>query len=280
MIPCKFSGYRRDGLRRMYFDLGGDAPPPPDYQPVADASRESAEIAAQLGRDQLAEARRQYEQNMAVAKPVVDAQLDIMRQTAEQGKDYYEYGKIFRPMEQAMLTQAAGGLTARDVARLGTSGVSMHDALNKAGNMARGFSGAAKMQNAWDGYWDQTKPGQVLDLAGGKITRNTDGSATFINKDGGSYSYAAGTPMSEVAKANPDIAADWNKDFSYPGQAQPQGAQQGAAAADPNALQQVVGNTGAPPQQAAIMGFAGAGAAPPHLRGQRFGSAGVTRYLA
>lgn len=97
------------GLVDAIFGGGDDAPPPPDYTPVANASKEAAEISAQLGREQLAEARRQYDQNMAVTRPVVDAQLAVMRQGIDQGNDYYEYGKSFRPLEQQMLTESAAG---------------------------------------------------------------------------------------------------------------------------------------------------------------------------
>lgn len=202
----------------LYLDLGGDAPPPPDYTPVADASRESAEIAARLGRDQLEEARRQYEQNMSIARPVVDAQLDIMRQTTEQGRDYYEYGKTFRPLEQQMLSQAAGGLTARDIVRMGIKGISPADALRQVSNFvpARGsVGGAGAMNTAWDAYWQAIEPGKSMDFAGGKLTRNDDGSATYTNATGRTYTYDRETPFSEVARMNPEIAKEWQKDFAY-----------------------------------------------------------------
>ena len=100
-------GYGFDGRRRYYFDLGRDAPAAPDYTPVAQASKESAQIMADLGREQLDESRRQYEQNMAVAKPVVEAQQKIMAETARQGKDYYDYNtSTFRPLEQQMVADA------------------------------------------------------------------------------------------------------------------------------------------------------------------------------
>lgn len=109
----------------LRLDLGGDAPPPPDYTPVANASKEAAEIAAQLGREQLAESRWQYDQNMAVARPVVEAQLGLMQDALVQGSDYYEYGKTFRPLEQKMLRQAMGELTPAQIVRLGVSGLQL-----------------------------------------------------------------------------------------------------------------------------------------------------------
>jgi hypothetical protein len=112
LIPNKCNGYRADGRRLYFLDFGGDAPPPPDYTPVAQASKEAAEISAKLGREQLDESRRQYDKTMAVSQPVVKAQLDVMRQGIKQGEDYYEYGKSFRPLEQQMAGEAARGTEA------------------------------------------------------------------------------------------------------------------------------------------------------------------------
>lgn len=118
---------KRDGYnngKRVYFlDMGGDAPPPPDYRPVAEASRETAEMADRLGRDQLAFAQQQYNENMAIARPIVNTQQQIMQQGLTQGDDYYRYGTSFRPLEQEMLAQARGGLTAADVVRMNRAGL-------------------------------------------------------------------------------------------------------------------------------------------------------------
>lgn len=107
MVFSRHNGYSRDGRRLMHLDFGGDAPPPPDYAPVAAASKETAQIAADLGREQLAEGKRQYDTNAAVAKPVVDAQLEIMRQGLAQGNDYFDYMKANqRPVEGALNAEA------------------------------------------------------------------------------------------------------------------------------------------------------------------------------
>lgn len=107
------SAFRPMGGRMRLFKK--DAEPPPDYTPMANASEESARLGAELGREQLAESRRQYEQNMAVARPVVDAQLKIMQQGLAQGEDYYNYMKDKqRPVEDALNAEAmAAGSTAR-----------------------------------------------------------------------------------------------------------------------------------------------------------------------
>lgn len=102
------------GWGGKYFDFGkGDSPSPPDYSPLANASKESAEIMANLGREQLAESKRQYDSNSAIAKQVVDAQLGIMRDTNEQGQDYYDYMKgTFRPVEEGLVKDAVDFSTA------------------------------------------------------------------------------------------------------------------------------------------------------------------------
>lgn len=99
--------YMGDAGFILYGGGKNSAPPAPNYAPVASASVETAQIGAQLGREQLAEGKRQYDANMAVTKPVVDAQLEIMRQGIRQGDDYYEYMKEKqRPVEDALNTEA------------------------------------------------------------------------------------------------------------------------------------------------------------------------------
>lgn len=82
----------------------GDAP---DYGPVSSASVESAEIGAELGREQLAEARRQYDLNYDVIGKVVQSQSAIMDEQLRQGRESYEYAKTYRPLEQDMLGVAS-----------------------------------------------------------------------------------------------------------------------------------------------------------------------------
>lgn len=101
-----------------FLDLGGDAPAAPDYTPMAAASKEAAEVGAQLGREQLAESRRQYDTNIAVAKPVADAQLNLMRQTGAQGDDYYDYMRSRQRPVEDLLSAEALGLNPDQVAQL------------------------------------------------------------------------------------------------------------------------------------------------------------------
>jgi hypothetical protein len=79
----------------------------PNYAPVAAASERAAELGHELGMAQLTEARRQYDENMGVARPIVDAQTRIMDETARQGADYYDYMVANqRPVEAALNAEA------------------------------------------------------------------------------------------------------------------------------------------------------------------------------
>lgn len=97
------------------FGKGGDPAPAPDYSPMAAASAESARLGKELGDAQLAENRRQYDLNMEVAQPVIDAQLKQMNDAGEQAKDYYDYSKeTFRPIEQGLADEAESGSSRYD----------------------------------------------------------------------------------------------------------------------------------------------------------------------
>ena len=96
------------------------APPPPDYKPMAEASAEAAQLGHELGGRQLDEAKRQYDANMAAAKPIIESQLKTAEQTAAQGQDYYEYMKSAqRPVEAAINARALEGESAESIAERG-----------------------------------------------------------------------------------------------------------------------------------------------------------------
>lgn len=82
-------------------------PKAPDYTPLANASKESAEIMAQLGREQMAEGKRQYDDNKAAMQPILDTQLAIMKDSQAQASDLYNYQKnTFRPMVAGLVKDA------------------------------------------------------------------------------------------------------------------------------------------------------------------------------
>ncbi len=74
---------------------------------------------------------------------------------------------------------------------------------------------AATMKQHWDQYWSNFGPGTKVPFAGGQLTRNQDGTATFVSADGQSYTYNKDTPFSDLASRFPEIAAVWKNDFGY-----------------------------------------------------------------
>lgn len=87
--------------------MGKKSSKAPDYTAVANASRESAQIMAQLGREQLAFAKQQYAEAMPLAREVAAQQMAAQQQQMQQAQDYYDYQiNTFRPLEQGLVRQA------------------------------------------------------------------------------------------------------------------------------------------------------------------------------
>jgi hypothetical protein len=86
---------------------GKSSPPPPDYGPIAKASREAAEIMAGLGREQLAFARQQYGEMMPLARQVADQQMATQRELMDMGRADRQYQiETFRPVERGLVADA------------------------------------------------------------------------------------------------------------------------------------------------------------------------------
>lgn len=82
-------------------------PPPPDYTPLANASAEAARIQGELGREQLAFAREQYEANAPLLQEIAQMQMDAQQQQMDQAQEYYDYQvDTFRPLEQGLVADA------------------------------------------------------------------------------------------------------------------------------------------------------------------------------
>lgn len=92
------------------------ATPMPDFTDLANASKYAADVGERLGNRQVDEARRQYDENMKFNKPIVDAQKGLMDETLAQGKDYYEYSKRGRPVEDALNAESMKDYSERDKA--------------------------------------------------------------------------------------------------------------------------------------------------------------------
>lgn len=93
--------------------MGKKNPPPPDYTPLANASREAAAMMSSLGRDQLNFARQQYDEVSPILREVAGLQMDAQRQQMEQGQDYYNYLRdTYRPLEKSIVADAENFNTA------------------------------------------------------------------------------------------------------------------------------------------------------------------------
>ncbi|RRQ20402.1 hypothetical protein D5687_09485 [Guyparkeria sp. SCN-R1] len=96
----------------------GSSPPPPDYSQLADASEESARIMADLGYQQLDEARRQYERTLPLIERVTESQIATMDETQQQGRDYYDYqSETYRPLEKELVGDARNFSTQAEFER-------------------------------------------------------------------------------------------------------------------------------------------------------------------
>ena len=87
--------------------MGKSSPPPPDYTPLAAASAESARVAKEIGDDQLAFAREQYERSAPIMERIADQQMAAQDEQMAQARDYYNYQQdTFRPVERGLVADA------------------------------------------------------------------------------------------------------------------------------------------------------------------------------
>ena len=87
--------------------MGKSSPPPPDYAPLAAASAESARVAKEIGDDQLAFAREQYERSAPIMERIADQQMAAQDEQMAQARDYYNYQQdTFRPVERGLVADA------------------------------------------------------------------------------------------------------------------------------------------------------------------------------
>lgn len=87
--------------------MGGSAPPPPDYTPIAEASKEQARLSYDIAKEQLAWAREQYANDRGIIKQVVDTALEAQRINLDNAvKDRARYEGIFQPLETQLARDA------------------------------------------------------------------------------------------------------------------------------------------------------------------------------
>jgi hypothetical protein len=84
-----------------------DPPPPPDYTPVAQGQIESAQLAAQVAREQLQWAKDQYADNKEVTQKVIDKAFATQdAESAAAAADRKRYQDKFQPQEDALIADA------------------------------------------------------------------------------------------------------------------------------------------------------------------------------
>jgi len=102
----------RNGATLQHAELEGslwkkDSPPPPDYGPLAQASKEAAQIMAGLGREQLDFAKQQYGELSPLLRDIAERQMSAQEEQMAQARDYYDYQRqTFRPLERGLVAQA------------------------------------------------------------------------------------------------------------------------------------------------------------------------------
>jgi hypothetical protein len=96
-------------------------------------------------------------------------------------------------------------------------------------------SAAPNMQADWSKYWGSSTPGSSQAWANGTLTRNADGTATYLRQGdtGAGTVIAANADMGALAAANPDIAAAWKSQYGYTPAASPAAGAAGAAGQPP-----------------------------------------------
>jgi len=87
--------------------MGKSSAPPPDYAPLASASKESAQIMAGLGKEQLGFARQQYAEMSPLLRQIAEQQRAAQDEQMRQARDYYRYQtETFRPVERGLVAEA------------------------------------------------------------------------------------------------------------------------------------------------------------------------------
>jgi hypothetical protein len=87
-------------------------------------------------------------------------------------------------------------------------------------NASRGTGGDwAQAQSDFDAYWKSSAPGSVINWAGGTLTRNSDGTATFMGPDTGqattreTMTFDPSTDLAQIAFRLPSVRNSWGEKY-------------------------------------------------------------------
>lgn len=87
--------------------MGKSSTPAPDYGPLAQASKEAAEVQAALGQKQLDFAKQQYDEVKPLMDQITQGQLAAQQQQMDMAQNYFDYQQsTFRPLEQSIVADA------------------------------------------------------------------------------------------------------------------------------------------------------------------------------
>ena len=156
------------------------SPPPPDYSAVQKQSAEAQRVANELGRAQLDENKRQFEETKAISQPIIEKQTALLDQAKLQGDEYFKNFQSGQAISNALKDQVLTDNSARDAAERGAILKSIEDKAKgyeglAAGQTAFGESQAANITAAQNRIADQQsqevsqaadKIGQALDQYG------------------------------------------------------------------------------------------------------------------
>jgi hypothetical protein len=122
--------------------MGGgkqDAPDPPNYGPIAAASKESAELSYKLGREQLAWARDEYAQNRDLVDAVVGSSIERQDLNDEAAaRDRARYEDTYQPLENEAIADARSyASNSRKEYEMGRAGAEVAQAMEASRRNAR-----------------------------------------------------------------------------------------------------------------------------------------------
>lgn len=236
----------------------------PDYTPMANASAEAAQIGAQLGREQMAQGQAQFEREMAVAQPVIDAQLGLMNQQKAQGDDYFNYMvSRQRPVEDALnqesMTNPTAAQDAADRALItgGDTGVyearkqDIEDSVGRVVADARGGQSANTSMLMREGIRLGWSPEKIAQIAASQGVSQASAVASAANATRGEgIDKARGLLAQNYGMRKQDEATSWAKKMDVAGLYRGlTGASQGAYSLATNAGNSAVGNAMQPGNQ-------------------------------
>jgi hypothetical protein len=94
----------------------------PNYAPMVGAATYQSQLAAQAEQERLAWAKEQYAQDRGVTNQVVDAALNRQNQYDQwASQDRNDYNSRFRPLEDSLISDAAGYTDERNIQRANTA---------------------------------------------------------------------------------------------------------------------------------------------------------------